>query len=98
MQVISFKTNAGDEIIAELLGEDTNAGYYILKNLHGVQVTGVDPSGALQVRLLPYVIIEPDGVRNVYKHTMMTEPCDVPSGVEKLFLQQTSAIQLVGQP
>lgn len=94
MKICSFKTITGDEIVCELVSTGTDS--FTFKNLYGIQVTGVDPAtGALQVRLLPFVVIEPDGNREVYKHAMMTAPCDVPSGVEKLFIQQTSQLQLI---
>lgn len=93
MNICTFKLTSGDEIVCERITETDTC--ITVKNMHGVQVTGVDNTGHLQVRLLPFVIVDPNGTRTVYKHSIMTEPCSVSAAVESLFIQQTTVIQIV---
>lgn len=91
--VRAFKLKSGEEIIGRSISSEDPI---ILEKVRLYIITGADQvTGQLQVNVIPYSSIAPDGAAEIYKDNIAAEILQMPKEVEDGYLSSTSDIHLV---
>lgn len=92
MNIKIFKLVSGEEIITKVLEDSSLQSYIVIEKPRSIQPVPQGPN-QFGIGLLPYIITNADGQIKLYKAAISGE-CDAPSDVEKVYLQQTTNIQI----
>lgn len=88
-----LKTITGEELVCNVFEEKEDR--YVVDKTNIIQVVNVDEeSGALSIRLLPYMISKPDCKHELLKIGIAVPPMDASLDLEKMFIATTSGIEL----
>lgn len=93
ISIRAFKLRTGEEIIGRSVSESDPI---ILEKVRMYIISGADQNGQLQVNVLPYSAVAPDGGVLLYESNIAAEILDLPKDVEDGYLSSTSGIQIAG--
>ena len=90
-EIRAFKLKTGEEIIGRSVSAEDPI---ILAKVRMYIITGADQTGQLQVNVLPYSAVAPDGNVALMDDHIAAEILDLPKEVEDGYLSSTSGIQI----
>lgn len=87
-----FKLVSGEELVGTIVGEDSNANTY---NIKDARTFIVIPNGqqSYALDLVPFLRGEPDGELTLFKHAILAT-CEVSADLERAYLSRTSGIEI----
>lgn len=92
MNIKIFKLVSGEEIITKVFEDVPLQSFIIIEKPRSIQPIPQGPN-QFGIGLLPYMITNADGQIKLYR-TAISGECDAPPDVEKVYLQQTTNIQI----
>lgn len=93
MTICVTKLNTGEELIGDFT-ENEDSTYSVRKPVV-MEVIGVDKQGNLSVRMLPYMISDPEGmIHKLQTSGMMLLPQTVSQSIIQEYTRQTTGIEL----
>lgn len=93
-RVVIIKSIAGDEIIASIVSDGTHS---LTISKPRVVTIMQGPNGQPSAGLIPWIIVAPDVDVTIERTALAAHPIDAPMDVEKMYLMQTSSLDLSGK-
>ncbi len=93
ISVRAFKLKSSEEIIGRCISAKDPI---ILEKVRMYILAGADQSGQLQVNVMPYSAVAPDGSIELYESNIAAEILDLPKEVVNGYISSTSNIQIAG--